>query len=134
MGRMVGTAIVYGLPLLLRLTWPYLRMKRKAQKAGALMKKELMTAGMSREMAEGLVEQYLKTSRIVSQVGAMGFRGARSVVGRVEIHIKALRQCSQQVVTSDLAAIVRRIRQVGSKERDSHGSSDVSTAGLVPLT
>ena len=53
------------IPLAIKLGFVYLSFKRKAKKAGKIFKKELLANGISKEEADQLTEDYLKTSHFL---------------------------------------------------------------------
>ncbi len=70
-GSVGNTALlgfVYGVPLLVRLGFTYLGMKRRAKKAGKIFKKELLAAGVDPRFADELTGDYMRTSHLFSEI------------------------------------------------------------------
>lgn len=69
MGQALPVGLAYGIPLAVRLGIEYLRFKRKAKRASRLFRKEMLDKGIDREVADVLTDEYLRTSRLLRELG-----------------------------------------------------------------
>ena len=70
--KMFGVMLPHLPGLMIRLGGTFLRMKRQANKAGKVFKKELIEQGIDKEMAKELTAAYLEPSNFMSYVQNIG--------------------------------------------------------------
>ncbi len=66
-GNLILTMLPRALGLGFRLGLFYLGLKRRAKKAGKIFEKELLAAGMDKDLAKQLKEDYMQTSHFLHQ-------------------------------------------------------------------
>ena len=59
--KIIGIAIAKSPKLVLKISWRYLKAKKRAQRAEAIFIKKMQATGMDRESAEKLAERYTST-------------------------------------------------------------------------
>ena len=75
MPKLVAIAIVKSPKLLLKLSWRYLRMKKRAQRAEVTFRRRLEASGMDRETASRLAERYTSTASLRKMLKEIGIPG-----------------------------------------------------------
>ena len=79
--KMLGIVLAKSPKMILKVSWRYLRAKKKAQRAEVIFIKRMEASGMDREMAQKLAERYTSTVSIRKMIKEIGIPG--SVFNRV---------------------------------------------------
>ena len=73
--KLIGIVLAKSPKAILKISWRYLKAKKKAQRAEAIFIKRMLASGMDRETAERLAEMYTSTvslRKILKEVGIPG--------------------------------------------------------------
>lgn len=73
--KIVGVVMAKSPKLLLKLSWRYLKMKKRAQRAERTFRQRLEASGMDPEMAARLAERYTSTVSIRHLLKEIGLPG-----------------------------------------------------------
>ncbi len=74
--KIVGVVLAKSPKVILKLSWRFLKAKKKAQRAEVIFKKRMVASGMDRETAKKLAERYTSTVSLRKMVKELGIPGS----------------------------------------------------------
>lgn len=74
--KLVGIVLAKSPKVVLKLSWRYLKAKKKAQRAEAIFIKRMEATGMDRETAKKLAERYTSTVSLRKMIKELGIPGS----------------------------------------------------------
>jgi hypothetical protein len=74
--KLVGIVLAKSPKVVLKLSWRFLKAKKKAQRAEAIFIKRMEATGMDRETAKKLAERYTSTVSLRKMIKELGIPGS----------------------------------------------------------
>jgi hypothetical protein len=73
--KLIGIVLAKSPKVVLKISWRFLKAKKKAQRAGTIFIRRMEASGMDREMAEKLAERYTSTVSLRKMMKELGVPG-----------------------------------------------------------